>query len=120
MKDCNPTRRSLYGREEPCVSYRKYVGKPLYKASRRLGLSDYLSLAVANAPGSFVHASPFFVFGLFEAGAAAFVISEVIMTNNLYSRHQAFQRERALRVSEKRIPERPRKKIEEIVERMYS
>ncbi|MBN1793094.1 hypothetical protein JW826_05410 [Candidatus Woesearchaeota archaeon] len=119
MERCDSS-RSLYSREEPFVSYMRYVGKPLYKGARRLGLSDYLSLAAANLPGSLVHASPFFAFGLFEAGTAAFVISEVIMVNRFYSRHRQFQRARRLKETEKSRPEPTSERIEKIVERLYS
>jgi hypothetical protein len=129
------SKKSLYSQEEPFSAYMKYLGKPLYKAARRNGASDYISLAAAHVPGAIIHSSPFLLFGQLELAALMFCFSEIILTNRLYSRHrenafsrargfasrhQAFQRAREIRKAERNKPARTEKSIEDIVTRLYS
>ncbi len=73
----------LYGwKGEP---YKELIGKPLYKVTRKTNLSEWASLAVANIPGSAIHAC----IGITNPWlyGSIFLLSELVFTSIMYSRH---------------------------------
>ena len=74
-------KNSLYGGGIPPFSwYIRYLGKPLYKTARKLGLPKIGALAVANIPGSLSHVSGSLMKGNFDDAALFFGLSELILT----------------------------------------
>jgi len=96
----NIKQNSLYGGGIPPFSwYINYIGKPLYKTARKLGLPKIGALAVANIPGSLSHVSGTLMRGDFDDAALWFGVSEVICTGIFYGIHKGYElsRKRKLR-----------------------
>lgn len=106
---------TLYGGGIPPFSwYVNYIGKPLYKKTRKLGLPKIGALTVANIPGSLLHVSGTLMRGDFDSAALKFGISEVIFTGIFYGIHKSYKlsRKRKLNSAKKN---RQKNTIEDLI-----
>ena len=82
-------KNSLYNGGIPPYSwYAEYIGQPLYKTARKIGLPVVGALATANIPGSLAHASGKLTAGNFYEAALLFGISEIVFTGIFYGLHK--------------------------------
>lgn len=82
-------KNSLYGIIPPFIWYVYYIGEPLYKAGRKIGLPKIGALALANVPGSLFHVYNTFLDKDFEKAALWFGASEIVITGLLYGIHKS-------------------------------
>ncbi len=76
----------------PGIWYINYVGRPLYRLGRKLNIPKIGSLAMACAPGAFIHTVPFLFYGNVAVDLFVFAISELIITGLIYSNHRTYER----------------------------
>jgi len=86
---------TLYGGGiPPFIWYIYYVGKPLYKTARKIGLPKIGALAVANIPGSLTHVSGMLSRGDFDDATIWFSVSELLCTGFFYGVHKLYESSR--------------------------
>lgn len=79
---------SLYPGIPPFIWYVYYLGEPLYKVGRKIGLPKVGALALANVPGSLFHVYKDILNGDFGEAALLFGVSELIFTGLFYGIHK--------------------------------
>jgi hypothetical protein len=84
----------LYGSEEMpfTIGYINYIGKPLYKLSKKVNLPRWASLAVANIPGSAIHSLAGYKNPLLMG--EIFIISEILCNSLMYLTHRVYKNRR--------------------------
>ena len=80
---------SLYPGIPPFSWYIYYLGEPLYKVGRKIGLPKVGALALANVPGSLFHVHRDILNGDFGKATLLFGVSELIFTGILYGIHKS-------------------------------
>src|SRR3989344_6386992 len=92
----------LYGGIPPFTWYVNYVGRPIYKSVRKKGLPEFVSLGIANIPGSLSHVTEFLLSGEFVKAIPLFILSEIVCTSVFYMIHYGYKinRRNGLRLNE--------------------
>jgi len=91
MKHSLIRKNSLYGVGIPPFSwYINYIGEPLYKLGRKMGLPKVGALVMANIPGSLSHVSGLISGGDYDDAALWFVVSEILCTGFFYGIHKGY------------------------------
>ncbi len=107
---------TLYGGGIPPFTwYIDYLGKPLYKTARKIGLPRMGALAVANIPGSLAHVSGKLSRGDFDDAAIWFGISELFFTSLFYGLHKLYELNRRKKLNH-RGNNSAKETIEDLVE----